>query len=163
MTLKASRLTAAVFAAILISVAAMAEASSAPKATDLTPEFRKAGLAIDKLQAFEVGGIVVIRGRAGSSAVAEEAGRFAQKLGYTRIANLVQILAAPDDAALARQAERELAQQHSLDGCTFHVASEKGVIKVAGLVDHELQKDMAIQLLRNIDGVKDVQAELRKR
>jgi osmotically-inducible protein OsmY len=162
MTLKASSLAVVVFAAIVVSAASFARADSAPKATDLTPQFRAAGFAIDRLKAFEIGGIVVIRGRTSDAAVAEQAGRFAQKLGFTRVANLVQVVTPPDDAALAREAERELARQRSLDGCTFHVVSEQGVIKVAGLVRNELQKDMAIQVLRSINGVKDVRTDLQQ-
>jgi len=34
---------------------------------------------------------------------------------------------------------------------------------VQGQVSQELQKDMAVELLRNIDGVKAVHADLQKR
>jgi osmotically-inducible protein OsmY len=162
MTGQAPKLTAVLFAAVLASTTAFAGRQSAPQPTDLTPQFQSACLPISGLQAFEIGGIVIIRGKTTDPAVAEQAGRFAQSLGFTRIANLVQVIEPPDDAALTRRVERELAAQRSLDGCRFRVESDQGVVNVAGLVRSELQKDMAIQVLRNIDGVKAVHADLQK-
>ena len=137
--------------------------SEQPQATDLTPVFHSALPGIENLRAFEIGGIVVLRGRAHDYATAEQAGVFAQTLGYTRIANLVQIVAAPDDQAIERIAERELALHRSLDGCTFHVDSDHGVVTVAGNVHEDTQKDLAVAVLRNIDGVKQVRADLVRR
>lgn len=133
-----------------------------PQANDLTPSFKAAGINIDRLQATEVGGIVVLRGRVTDRAAAVDAGRFAQKLGYRRVANLIQVSEAPDDALIARKAERELAIHRSLDGCSFSVGSQQGVVRVAGTVRHELQKDVALQLLRNIDGVRAVRSDLQR-
>jgi osmotically-inducible protein OsmY len=83
----------------------------------------------------------------------------AQSLGYTREANLVQITD-NGDVEIAREAERELTVHRSLDGCKFRVTSAQGVVSVAGSVRHELQKDVAVQVLRNIDGVKSVELHL---
>ena len=162
MTPPAPRLAGFLLAAALSSTTLLAAHDKGPQPTDLTPQFRSAGLAISGLQAFEIGGIVVLRGRTTDAAVAVEAGRLAQTFGYSRVANLVQVIEPPDDAVIQRQAERELAMQRSLDGCKFSVASDQGVLRVAGLVQNDLQKDMAIQLLRNIDGVKAVQSDLQK-
>ncbi|HEY3055494.1 MAG TPA: BON domain-containing protein [Thermoanaerobaculia bacterium] len=156
------KLSAAVLSLLLATAVIAAKPASAPQPTDLTPQFRAAGLAIDRLQAFEIGGVVVIRGRSLDRNVAEDAGRFAQSLGYTRIANLVQVIPPPDDAAIERRAERELSTHRSLDGCTFQVDSDNGIVRVAGHVQHELQKDYAIELLRNIDGVREVHADLQR-
>lgn len=153
----------ATLVAALISTSLLsAPADSGPQPTDLTPQFRAAGLKISGLRAFEIGGIVVLRGRAADHATAEEAGRLATTLGYTRVANLVQVVPPTDDLAIERLAERELAVR-PLDGCTFHIDSQDGVLYVKGHVVNELQKDMAIGLLRNIDGVKSVHAELLQR
>lgn len=159
----ASNITAAVFAAVLSTGIAVARPSSAPQPTDLTPKFRSAGLAINGLQAFEIGGVVVLRGRATDRATAEQAGAFAQTLGFTRVANLIQVIAQPDDAVIERLAERELTIHRGFDGCRFHVESQHGVLRVGGRIRSDIQKDMAIQLLRNIDGVKEVHAELLRR
>jgi osmotically-inducible protein OsmY len=132
-----------------------------PAGTDLTPLFRDAGVAVDRLQVFEIAGIVLIRGRAASEADAEQLGRHAKGLGYERVANLVQIVR-HDDQAIVRAAEMELARHRALDGCRFSVESHKGVIRVAGWVQHELQKDVAVQVLRSIDGVQSVETQLQK-
>lgn len=140
--------------------AAWAASSSAPKTVDLTQQFRAAGADAEALQVSEVGGIVVIRGRTLDAAKAEAAGRIAQSLGYTRVANLVQIVEPADDAAIERRAERELAIHRSLDGCSFSVDSQQGIVRLAGRVHSELQKDVAVQLLRNVDGVREVHSSL---
>jgi osmotically-inducible protein OsmY len=156
------RLHAAILA-LLVSTGALQAYSSSAKANDITPQFRSAGLPIENLQVYEIGGVVLIRGRSLDRAAAEEAGRIALNLGYTRIANLVQVVPPPDDAVIERVAERELGRHRSLDGCNFHVDSEQGIVRVAGTVRSEVQKDYAIELLRGIDGVREVHADLQRR
>lgn len=157
---RTAALTAA--ALLLIALAATPAAAEEPRAIDLTRTFREAGVNIDRLQVVEVGGIVVIRGRAQEKAHAEEAGLLARRLGYERVANLIQVYEAPDDAAIRRTAERELTVHRALDGCRFTVDSKKGILRVNGSVRHELQKDVAAQVLRNIDGVREVKLDLAK-
>ncbi len=154
-------LTAASLVFITLAASA-AERAPAPEARNLTGSFAEAGLAIDRLQVYEIGGIVLIRGRAYSKADSEQADRVAQALGYNRIANLVEVIPPPDDRAIERRAERELTIHRSLDGCRFKVDARQGVVHVAGTVHYELQKDMAIHLLRNIDGVREVRSELNR-
>jgi osmotically-inducible protein OsmY len=150
----------AITAAIALITGPMAFAQS-PAAVDLTSSFRTAGLAdIDRLQVFEVGGIVIIRGRTDDSDKAAEASRIASQLGYTRVANLVQLTSVPDDVAIQRAAERALSRHRSLEGCKLSVDSRHGVVRVAGTVHSELQKQVAVELLKNIDGVRGVQTEL---
>jgi osmotically-inducible protein OsmY len=155
------KVSAAVVAAMLVAMTALAVSPAQP--VDLTPLFRQAGLAIDELKVVEVGGVVLIRGTAASRSVAEEAGRIAIGLGYSRVANLIHVVPPPDDDVLARIAERELTRNRSLDGCTFRVAADRGVVRIAGTVRNNMQKDYAIEVLRNIDGVREVQADLRRR
>lgn len=149
----------AVALSTLLFTAAPAVAAPA-RVNDLTPAFRTAGIQLDRLQVFEVGGVVVLRGRTYDRALAEQAGRHAITLGYSRVANLIQILEAPDDQAIERAAERELTVHRGLDGCRFHVQANSGIVRVAGRVRHELQKDMAVAVLRSVDGVREVKAEL---
>ena len=154
---------ATVALAALLLPAAYGASSQQPKSTDLTQLFRDHGVtAIDDLKVVEVGGIVVIRGRVGDRAQAEAAGKVAQDLGYARVANLLQVVEPVDDERIERMAERELMIHRSLDGCTFAVTSEKGVVRLAGTVHHELQKDVAISLIRNINGVRGVKSELNR-
>jgi osmotically-inducible protein OsmY len=148
-------------AAVVILVPSIASAEQ-PQAVDLSSSFRSAGIDIDRLQVVEVGGIVIIRGRTEDAAKAADAGRVATELGYTRVANLVQVSAAPDDKALERLAERELSRHRSLDGCRLHVAAQHGVVTVGGKVMSDMQKEVAVELVRNIDGVRDVKAELTR-
>ena len=157
--------TAALAVLLLVPAApaVYAATSQAPKTTDLTKVFQEHGItAIDELMVIEVGGIVVIRGRVTDRAQAEAAGKVAQDLGYTRVANLVQLVEPIDDQRIERMAERELLIHRSLDGCTFAVTSSAGVVKLAGTVRHELQKDVAISLIRNINGVRAVKSELNR-
>jgi osmotically-inducible protein OsmY len=133
--------------------------AAAPQTNDLTAQFRAAGANVDRLQVSEISGIVIIRGRVADKVEAEALSRYATSLGYARVANLIQINP-NNDAEMTRAAERELTMHRSLDGCRFQVSAEKGVIRVAGSVQHELQKDVASQVLRSIDGVKSVEMKL---
>jgi len=154
------------FAATLIATLVLTLIPAASRAADvetidLTPKFQSAGLKVDGLRAVEVGGIVVLRGRAESAATAAEAGALAQSLGYQRVANLIQVVEPPDDAAIARLAERHLGLLRELDGCQFRIDSDHGVVHLAGKVQYELQKDVAIDVVRQIDGVREVVADLK--
>jgi osmotically-inducible protein OsmY len=151
---------AVAIAAILTAITPVALGAE-PQATNLTSNFQTAGASIERLQVYEIAGILILRGRTADKVQAEELGRYAQSLGYARVANLIQITE-DNDVKIARQAEVELSVNRSLDGCRFSVTSEKGVVKVAGSVKHELQKDVAMQVLRTIDGVREVQASLER-
>ena len=135
--------------------------ADATATVDITPQLRQSGLDIDNLRGIEVGGIVILRGRALDAADAARAGVYATQLGYTRVANLIEVAAVPDDARIERTAERKLGLQRALDGCNLHVDSNKGVVTVQGTVNSELQKDVAIDIVRNIDGVRAVKAGFR--
>lgn len=149
--------------AILVALLAISPVATAaePQTTDLTSEFRAAGATLEGLKVYEISGIVLIRGRAANKAQAEELGRLAQSLGYMRVANLVQIVE-DRDVEITRRAEMELSVNRSLDGCTFRVTSEQGNVRVAGMVKHELQKDVAAQVLRNVRGIRSVEFDLTR-
>jgi osmotically-inducible protein OsmY len=151
---------AVAIAAVLIALSPLAGAAT-PQTTDLTNTFRGAGAVVDRLQVYELAGIVIIRGRVADKAEAEILNRYAQTLGYSRVANLVQIVK-HEDELIARKAERELSVHRALDGCHFRVSSTGGVVKVSGSVAHELQKDVAASVLRSIDGVQSVEMALDK-
>lgn len=149
---------AALSALLLLPSNAKADATAS---VDITPQLRQAGLAIDDLRGIEVGGIVILRGHATNAATAALAGAYTTQLGYTRVANLIEVITPPDDAKIERIAERKLALQRALDGCNLHVDSSNGVVTVAGKVNSELQKDVAMDIVRNIDGVRSVRAGFR--
>jgi osmotically-inducible protein OsmY len=145
--------------ALFFAVSALAEP---PASHDVTAQFVNASAIIEGFRAIEVGGIVILRGYASDTSSAEQAALVAQTLGYTRVANLIQIDAVPDDARIARAAERGLALQRGLDGTQIVVESSNGVVRLSGTVSNEIQKDMAVHLVRNIDGVRSVQMALKR-
>jgi osmotically-inducible protein OsmY len=164
-TIKTSLGSAFVFALLVVVAPVTAFAAGTqqqPPTNDLSSGFRAANLGIDDLRVIEVGGIVVIRGRATSRENAEAASTMARSLGYARVANLVQIVEPPDDEAIERRAERALASQRSLDGCNFQLDSDNGIVRIAGTVKYELQKDMAVHVLRGVDGVRTVKSDLHQ-
>lgn len=130
---------------------------------DVTPQVQGAGLGIADLQALEVGGVVVLRGRTADATQAQRAGALLQSLGYHRVANLIEVITAPDDAAIARTAERRLAMSSALEGCRLRVDSKKGVVTINGQIYSALQQDVAVDLVRDIDGVSAVKTDLRSR
>ena len=158
-TIRATALVA-ILVATLLAIGPVASAAE-PEAKDLTSMFRAAGAMVDRLQVYELSGVVLIRGRVAEKKQAEELSRYAQSLGYTRVANLIQIVE-NRDAEITRRAERELTVNHSLEGCKFRVTTDQGKLRVAGLVKHELQKDVAAQVLRNIDGIQSVEFDLNR-
>lgn len=159
-TTAAPKLLAAVIAVAILTVPA-AFAQQAP-AKDITPIFLSQGVVIDGLRAVDIGGILVLRGRTADRAQAEAAGKAAQTMGYTRVANLVQITEPVDDALIERRAERELGMHRTFDGCNIRINSQGGVVRISGTVQHELQKDFALQIVRSVDGVKAVRSDLQR-
>ena len=159
--LRTTTIRSAVFLAALFVFASYAAALE-PASNDITAKFVAAGVEVPDLRAVEVGGIVVLRGNAASPVEAERAGQIARDLGYTRVANLVRVVEPADDAQIQRLAERELSRHRGLDGSNIRVKSLRGVVNLAGRVSQELQKDMAITLVRNIDGVRGVTSNLQR-
>ena len=149
----------AVFAVVLLAPAAWAVQ---PDTKDVTALFANSGVAVQGLRAVDVGGILVLRGRTADAAQAEAAGVYAKSLGYARVANLVRVDQAVDDAAIERHIERQLALSRGLDGCNIKVNSQAGAVRISGTVQHELQKDYALELVRNVDGVRSVQSDLQR-
>jgi osmotically-inducible protein OsmY len=125
----------------------------------ITEALQKANLPIAELSVKSVGGIVVLRG-SGDSVTATKAAEVVRGLGAARVANLIAPSAIADDEAIRRDAERHLASSRSLDGCTLKVSCANGVIRVSGVVQQELQKDAARNLLRGVVGVRQVHLDL---
>lgn len=135
-----------------------ARAQSEP--IDLTAMFRSAGVDITDLRVYQISGIVLIRGTSADRGKAENAGTVAKNLGYQRVANLIELAGRTNDVDIVRFAEGSLGRQRTLDGCKFHIDSLNGIVRIGGSVYQELQKDVAIGLLRKIDGVKEVHSTL---
>ena len=121
---------------------------------------RSHNIEVSRLQIVEAEGIVIVRGQTSQADHASRIDGIVRSLGYTRVANLVQVVAVPDDEAIVLNAEREIALTRSLEGCRLVVASKDGIVTVRGTVQSELQKDLAEQIIRRVSGVKSVLANL---
>jgi osmotically-inducible protein OsmY len=113
---------------------------------------------IPDLAVHSVGGIVILKGT-GDPKLAQQAVEVVKSLGVTRVANLISPVTF-DDEAIRRDAERQLANNGSLQGCKLTVHCEKGVLSVTGTVVHELQKDAARSALRTVRGAREVRVDL---
>lgn len=119
-----------------------------------------AHLRIDSLTATSVGGIVVLKGIADAEA-AQQAAAIVHQLGFARVANLIVTHVAIDDEVMRRAAERQLASAPGLDGCTLRVSCAKGILRVEGTANSDLQAEVARNVLRRL-GAQEVQVELKK-
>ena len=129
---------------------------------DLAKALRNADLPVRNLLVRTVGDITVLRGDAPDPGTIEKAGRIVRELGATRVANLIHVPTAPDDQAIRIEAERQLARSRALDGCTFAVSCTRGVLKVNGRVQSDLQADAARSLLNGVPGVERVEVALAR-
>ena len=111
---------------------------------------------VDGLLVRSVGGVVVVRGNGDKAAVEN----VLKTLNVQRVANLVSPAYKGDDEAIRREAERQLASTRALDGCQLRVSCERGIIRVTGTVQREIQADAARQVLRGIPGAREVKIEL---
>jgi len=150
------RALACIAAVMLVPLAAHGQVDT----VDLTSTFVNGGITIDRLLVYQIGGIVLIRGRTGDPLKAIEAGQFAARSGYRRVANLIEIVPELADDALVRSARRALEMEPYLGGCHFRIESASGIVRLRGDVTRDAQKDVAVHLIAKIDGVKDVRSEL---
>jgi len=151
---------AALFVSLVVAVFPVA-ARAQTEPVDLTAMFRSAGVDITDLQVYQISDIVLIRGTTADGEKAKNAGAVARNLGYQRVANLIEVTEPVNDVDIVRFAEGRLGRQRSLDGCRFHIDSLNGIVRIGGSVDRELQRDFAVDLLRRIDGVKEVHSTLK--
>lgn len=157
-----ARLTAILLFASAFAVSGAFGATSTVPSTDLTPLFATSGVDVQDLRVTEVGGIVIIRGRALDPARAADASVLAKNLGYLRVANLIRVVPPADDAKIERIAEREISIHRGMEGSRIRIDSQNGVVRLRGTVTHELQKDAAVALVRSIDGVREVRSDLSR-
>src|SRR5438270_4263977 len=154
-----TKLMAAIVAAILLAPASWAVQ---PETKDVTSLFANSGVAVEGLRAIDVGGILVLRGRTLDLTQAQAIATYAKTLGYARVANLVRVDQGVDDAKIERSIERQLSLSRGLDGCNIKINSQDGAVHISGTVQRELQKDFAMEVVRNVDGVKSVQSDLQR-
>ena len=150
------------FCTLLVTFALPFATFAQNKVFDLTPAFVDCGVEIDQLLVYRVGGIVLIRGTTDNATKAADAGRVATFLGYDRVANLIRVVDRPTaDASIESRGQLQLDLEPMLAGCRFHVDSNVGVVRVGGTVVREAQKDLAIEVLLRVTGVKEAHWEGR--
>jgi osmotically-inducible protein OsmY len=66
-----------------------------------------------------------------------------------------------DDAALTAKVKAKLLSDDVLNGMDIDVDTQSGVVFLNGVVDTEDQKQKAIELARNTEGVRDVEDNLK--
>ena len=151
---------------ISAAVALLAMSVSLPAAagtvSDVSAAIQQANIPVSRLSVTETEGIVILSGRVTSAGNRTLAGEVASNSGRNRVANMIQVVALPDDELIAREAERILYLTRGLEGCLFRVTSDNGQITVTGTVDEEVQKDLAVVVLGRIDGVTAVRSNLSR-
>ena len=136
-------------------------AAQAQTEIDLTSTFIRSGAVIEGLSAVQVSDIVVIRGKTADRTRAEEVSRIATTLGHARVANLIIVVDhAKADAAIIEAGRRRLELEPGLEGCTFRVDSNRGVVSLTGTVQRDSQAELAIAVLSRIDGVTAIHPDL---
>lgn len=138
--------------------------SAAPAATAPTAQSLLASCGIDtsRLQIASAEGIVIVRGKVPDRESVRQVSEILQSSGYPRVANLLTVASAPDDDALRRTVERQLVRTRSLEGCRFHISAHGGVVVLNGTVHRDLQRDVAADLARSVDGVLEVVNNLER-
>jgi len=60
------------------------------------------------------------------------------------------------DSVLTTKVKTALLQQKGLEGLSIHVNTYKGVVQLSGFVDTDVEKELAGQIARSVDGVQEV-------
>ncbi|MEG5265040.1 BON domain-containing protein [Pseudomonas sp. JDS28PS106] len=125
-------------------------------------------------------GVVTLKGRAQSPEAKELAGSLATNTdGVITVNNLISISAADSIAAKAQPQNLSPAEQLSdawvtskvkssliysrtLDGLNIKVSTDNGVVSLDGIVANFAEKELAVEIARNIRGVKGVNADALK-
>jgi osmotically-inducible protein OsmY len=109
-----------------------------------------------------VSGIVIVRGECSDAASAARVTAAVQNLGYSRVANLIQVTPLVNDEDIRRAAERQIAQNRSLAGGRFAISCDQGVLKVSATVQSDAQEEVTRSVLKSVSGVREVRAEFAR-
>jgi len=60
------------------------------------------------------------------------------------------------DSVLTAKVKTALLQQKGFEGFSIHVNSYRGVVQLSGFVDTDVNKELAGQIARSVDGVQEV-------
>lgn len=153
-TLAAAALAAALTAPFTPSPARAAEPPA--QETMLRTEAELTALGAVDLHLVPIEGILIVRGKVRDRATWDAVQARLAQLGFDRVANLTRIVPLPPDEILTAMAERQLALARGLSGSNLRVATREGVVTIEGTVRNQTQMDAATDLVRAIDGVRDV-------
>ncbi|MEX2122652.1 MAG: BON domain-containing protein [Woeseia sp.] len=68
-----------------------------------------------------------------------------------------------DDSIITAKVKAALLAEASVKGVEISVATSKGAVQLSGFLDDQAQVDRAIDVARNVDGVRDVASALSVR
>lgn len=147
----------------MILVAASAAVAATNPAEAINSALIRSGADVRGVAVIQIEDIIIIRGTVPTRADLDSVGAAVASCTGCRIANLVGIAARPDDEAIERQVERALSLAPSLEGCRFAlVQSQSGAVRIVGTVRREIQKDVARSIVREVEGVREVVAQLNR-
>lgn len=154
-------ITSLIALALMLIPAAAAGQPTTAEAT-IKQALLDAGLYVDKIKIVPVEGIVIVRGRVPDQESFLRAKDVFQRLSSLRVANLLKVSPVPDDQQIELAAERALHITRTLEGSRLRVHSRDGVVTIVGKVRHELQRDAAVNIVRGVEGVREVQNTIEK-
>jgi len=125
-------------------------------------------------------GVVTLKGRAQSPEAKEVAGNLATNTdGVVTVNNLISISAADSinsrtdpqvnspveemsDVWITSKVKSSLIYSRNLDGMSIKVETKSGLVSLNGIVANYAEKELAVEIARNIRGVKGVNADALK-
>lgn len=111
---------------------------------------------VDDLKVVQIEGIVIVRGTVRSRAALKEALERIASLEGARVANMLRFVPMPADEWITSEAERNLSLARGLRGSVLRVSTTGGIVTVSGRVENDIQRDTAAEIVRRIEGVRDV-------
>ncbi|MGA7615717.1 MAG: BON domain-containing protein [Thermoanaerobaculia bacterium] len=134
--------------------------AASPTGEIIASGLARAGVAVGQLSVVRMDGVVIVRGRVPDAETLRRADSVLKSLGIRRVANMIRVVPPIDDAALERTVERALYLSRSLAGCQFRVDSRNGWISVTGNVRYDMQREVARNIVRRVDGVRGATFDL---
>ena len=71
-------------------------------------------------------------------------------MGDSQVGNYVS------DSALTAKVKTAILSQKGFEGLSIHINSYKNVVQLSGFIDTDVNKELAGQIARNVDGVSEV-------
>lgn len=133
-----------------------------------------------KIEVDSKDGVVTLKGRAQSPEAKEVAGNLANNTdGVVSVNNLISISAADSinsrtdpqvnspvedmsDVWITSKVKSSLIYSRNLDGMSIKVETKSGLVSLNGIVANYAEKELAVEIARNIRGVKGVNADALK-